>query len=55
MPRVFALTYFGYILGENWDRIGSVLRYLDYAVAVAFLAGAAYLLWRWRSARSSKA
>jgi len=53
VPWVFALTYVGFLLGENWDRIGSVLRYLDYAVAAAFLVGAGYLFWRWRSSRSA--
>ena len=53
IPWVFALTYFGYVLGENWGMIGDYLHYLDYAVAAAFLGGAIYLLWRWR--RSSKA
>ena len=55
IPWVFALTYFGYVLGENWETIGDFLHYLDYAVAVAFLVGVTYLLWRWRSSRSSKA
>ncbi len=55
IPWVFALTYFGYVLGENWGRIGHFLHYLDYAVAVAFLIGVAYLLWRWRLARASGA
>jgi membrane protein DedA with SNARE-associated domain len=55
IPWVFALTYFGYVLGENWGRIGDFLHYLDYAVALAFLVGAVYLLWRWRSSRVSKA
>jgi membrane protein DedA with SNARE-associated domain len=55
IPWVFALTYFGYVLGENWGTIGHYLHYLDYAVAVAFLVGVAYLLWRWRSSRSSEA
>lgn len=55
VPWVFALTYFGFVLGENWDRIGHFLHYLDYAVAAAFLVGVAYLFWRWRSARSSGA
>ena len=55
IPWVFALTYFGYVLGENWETIGDFLHYLDYAVAVAFLVGVAYLLWRWRSSRASKA
>lgn len=54
VPWVFALTYFGYLLGENWESIGSVLHYLDYAVAVAFVVGVIYLFVRWRSSRSSK-
>ncbi len=55
VPWVFALTYLGYLLGENWDRVGSFLHYLDYAVALAFIAGAIYLFVRWRSSRSSGA
>ena len=54
VPWVFALTYFGFVLGENWDRIGSYLRYLDYVVALAFIVGAIYLFVRWRSSRSSR-
>ncbi|HEX2729794.1 MAG TPA: DedA family protein [Rubrobacteraceae bacterium] len=53
IPWVFALTYFGYVLGENWDQVGHYLHYLDYAVAVAVLAGVAYLFWRWRRSRST--
>jgi membrane protein DedA with SNARE-associated domain len=48
MPWVSALTYFGYVLGENWTLIGDYLHYLDYAVAVAFAVGLVYLFWRWR-------
>ena len=48
IPWVSALTYFGYVLGENWEMIGDYLHYLDYAVAVAFVAGAVYLFWLWR-------
>jgi membrane protein DedA with SNARE-associated domain len=48
IPWVFALTYLGYVLGENWEKIGSFLHYLDYAVAVAFVVGGIYLFWRWR-------
>ena len=55
IPWVSALTYFGYVLGENWEKIGTVLHYLDYAVAAALVAGALYLLWRWRRSRSSEA
>ncbi len=54
VPWVLALTYFGYLLGENWDEVGSVLHYLDYAVALAVLVGAVYLFLRWRSSRSSQ-
>ncbi len=55
VPWVLALTYFGYLLGENWEKVGSVLHYLDYAVALAFIVGVVYLFVRWRSSRSSKA
>jgi membrane protein DedA with SNARE-associated domain len=48
IPWVSALTYFGYVLGENWRVIGDYLHYLDYAVAVAFVVGLVYLFWRWR-------
>ena len=54
VPWVFALTSLGYYLGENWERVGSYLHYLDYAVALALLAGAVYLYVRWRSSRSSR-
>ena len=48
VPWVFALTYLGYVLGENWKTIGDYLHYLDYAVAVALVAGVGYMIWRWR-------
>ncbi len=54
VPWVFALTYLGYLLGENWDMIGDYLHYLDYAVALGVLAGAVYLFLRWRSSRFSR-
>ncbi len=53
VPWVFALTYLGYYLGENWDEVGTYLRYLDYVVALGALAGIVYLFLRWRSSRSS--
>jgi membrane protein DedA with SNARE-associated domain len=52
IPWVSALTYFGFVLGENWEKVGHYLHYLDYAVALALLAGAGYLLWRWRYSRA---
>jgi membrane protein DedA with SNARE-associated domain len=48
VPWVFALTYLGYLLGENWETIGDYLHYLDYAVALALVGGAVYVLWRRR-------
>ena len=54
VPWVFALTYFGYYLGENWDEVGHFLHYLDYAVALAVLAGTLYFFLRWRLSRSSR-
>ena len=54
VPWVFALTYLGYYLGENWDEVGDFLHYLDYAVALAVLAGTLYFFLRWRSSRSSR-
>lgn len=54
VPWVFALTYLGYYLGENWDEVGDFLHYLDYAVALVVLAGGVYLFLRWRSSRSSR-
>ncbi len=53
VPWVFALTYLGYVLGENWERIGDFLHYLDYAVALAFIVAVVYLFWRWRRSRSA--
>ena len=55
VPWVLALTYLGYVLGENWEEVGSFLHYLDYAVALALVAGAAYLFVRWRRFRSPRA
>ena len=53
IPWVFALTYFGYVLGKHWEKVGTVLHYLDYAVAVTLVVGAIYLFWRWRKSRSA--
>ncbi len=43
VPWVFALTYFGYLLGENWEKVGSFLHYLDYVVVLALVMGGIYL------------
>src|SRR3954470_16558716 len=54
VPWVFALTYLGYLLGENWEEVGSYLHYLDYAVALALVVGVVYLFVRWHSSRSPR-
>ena len=46
VPWVFAHTYFGYLLGENWEKVGSFLHYLDYVVTLALVGGAVYLFAR---------
>jgi len=43
VPWVFAHTYFGYLLGENWEKVGSFLHYLDYVVVLALVMGGIYL------------
>jgi len=43
VPWVFALTYFGYLLGENWEKVGSFLQYLDYVVVLALVMRGIYL------------
>jgi membrane protein DedA with SNARE-associated domain len=55
IPWVSALTYLGYVLGENWEKVGRYLHYLDYAVAAASAAGVIYLFWRWRRSRKPQA
>jgi membrane protein DedA with SNARE-associated domain len=52
VPWVLGLTYLGYLLGENWEEVGTYLHYLDYAVALALVVGVVYLFVRWRSSRS---
>lgn len=47
VPWMFALTYAGYLLLENQENIGTMLHYLDYAVAAVLGVGAVYLLWRY--------
>jgi membrane protein DedA with SNARE-associated domain len=48
VPWVFALTYFGYLLGENWEEIRSYLHYLDYAAVLVLAVGVVYFFLRRR-------
>jgi membrane protein DedA with SNARE-associated domain len=52
LPWVFALTFIGKQAGENWTDWKDSLHYVDYAVAAAILAVAAYYVVRWRRNRA---
>jgi membrane protein DedA with SNARE-associated domain len=52
LPWVFALTFIGKQAGENWTEWKDSLHYVDYAVAAAILAVAAYYVVRWRRNRA---
>jgi membrane protein DedA with SNARE-associated domain len=47
IPWIFALTYIGQQVGENWENWKDSLHYVDYAVAALIVLGAAYLAVRW--------
>jgi membrane protein DedA with SNARE-associated domain len=46
LPWVFALTFVGQQVGDNWTRWRDSLHYVDYAVLAAVVAGAVYLVVR---------
>ena len=47
------LTYLGVRLKENWRLIQQYTHFLDFLVAAALVAGAAYLLWKIRVSRNA--
>jgi membrane protein DedA with SNARE-associated domain len=51
IPWILMLTLVGRSVGDNWDRWKEHLHYVDYAVVVAILIGAALLVVRWRRGR----
>ncbi|MGB2710620.1 MAG: DedA family protein [Conexibacter sp.] len=51
LPWVFMLTFIGKQAGDNWADWKDSLHYVDYAVAVAIVAIAAYYYLRWRRNR----
>ena len=48
LPWVFALTYIGQQVGDNWTDWKDSLHYVDYAVAVMIVVGVVYLVIRYR-------
>ncbi len=55
MPWVLLLGFIGQQVGSRWEDWKDSLHYFDYAIAVAILAGIAYLLIRRRLARGADA
>jgi membrane protein DedA with SNARE-associated domain len=52
IPWVFMLTFIGKEAGDNWEQWKDNLHYVDYAVAVAIVAGAVYVFFKWRRGKS---
>ncbi len=48
IPWVLGLTLIGVQVGAKWEEWHNRLHFLDYVVIAGFLAGAAYLIVRWR-------
>jgi len=44
LPWVFALTFIGQLVGENWEDWKDSLHYVDYAVAAIIVIGVVYLV-----------
>ena len=55
LPWVFALTYIGKEVGDNWVEWKDSLHYVDYAVAALIVGGIVYLIVRSRRRRSGAA
>jgi membrane protein DedA with SNARE-associated domain len=51
VPWIFALTFIGKQVGENWESWKASLHYVDYAVVALIVLGAAYLAVRWFRSR----
>jgi membrane protein DedA with SNARE-associated domain len=48
LPWVFALTYIGKEVGDNWVEWKDSLHYVDYAVAALIVIGFIYLVIKYR-------
>ncbi len=54
VPWIFALTFAGQQVGQNWESWKNSLHYVDYAVAGLIVLGALYLAARWLRRRGRK-
>jgi membrane protein DedA with SNARE-associated domain len=50
----FALAGAGWALGKSWERFHHDFRFVEYVVALAVVAGVAWVVVRWRSARLAR-
>jgi len=50
----FALAGAGWALGKSWERFHHDFRFVEYVVAIAVVAAAAWVVVRWRSARLAR-
>ena len=50
----FALAGAGWALGKSWERFHHDFRFVEYVVAIAVVAAAAWIVVRWRSARLAR-
>lgn len=52
IPWVTLLAFAGLAVGDNWETLQRKLHWFDYAVVLALVVGAAWLLWRRRLRRA---
>lgn len=52
IPWVTGLAFAGLAVGDNWETLQRKLHWFDYAVVLALVVGAAWLLWRRRLRRA---
>jgi membrane protein DedA with SNARE-associated domain len=52
IPWIFMLTFIGKQVGERWEQWKDSLHYVDYAVALAIVAGIVYLVVKQRRAKA---
>jgi len=50
----FALAGCGWAVGKSWERFHSDFRFVDYAIVLAVVVAAAWIVVRWRSARLAR-